>query len=329
MTLTAGFSMNASAAQFGGVVLDSIGTLGSLQALCKVGTTIFVPLNTSNNLRAFDASDPSNLSVISTLVMNPYGSLPSHIATNGSTYAYVAGNGNLACVNISNPAAMTVTGNVTSGPGYLANPKELAYSGGYCYIPSSTANRLTVVDVSTPSAPTVVGTVLNATSLASPYGVVYDGGYCYVSATGRLTVVDVSTPSAPTVAASLSGLPSTPYSICKIGSYIYRVSLSTISVIDISTPTSPTLAGSVSTSAGAHGGDNVGIAYDAARQQAYLTPTTGFYVRVLRVSTPSTPIWLNLLDAFVAGAAEGRQAIYDGANMFFVDQQSQALYALE
>ena len=76
--------------------------------------------------------------------------------------------------------------------------------GSYAYVAAAgTSDSLVVVDVSTPSNPSLVG----STAVSSGTGyVVLSGSYAYVPASGSdsLVVVDVSTPSSPFVVGSVS-----------------------------------------------------------------------------------------------------------------------------
>ena len=57
----------------------------------------------------------------------------------------------------------------------------VAVSGNYAYVPSSTADSLSVIDITTPATPTLVGTLKDASNLDGAAAVAVSGNYAYVA----------------------------------------------------------------------------------------------------------------------------------------------------
>jgi hypothetical protein len=91
---------------------------------------------------------------------------------------------------------------------YLAFDVDVAVRGGYAYVAdqSSGLGRLTVVDVHTPSAPRIVGSLTNSTWLNGAYRVRLRGTFAYVSAAyaHALAAVNISDPAHPRLAGGYS-----------------------------------------------------------------------------------------------------------------------------
>ncbi|MDQ6816921.1 MAG: hypothetical protein M3018_05865, partial [Actinomycetota bacterium] len=163
------------------------------------------------------------------------------VAVSG-TVAYVAAywTGQLTAVDISNPSNPRILGS-TPPTTSLKNGTDVAIAGHYAFVTSKnrnasassnddgTGNSLTIVDISNPSAPNVVGTVTNTNVapdiLFGAYHVAVQGNYAYVAyqgvlsgqpkspetTTGGFTVIDVSNPRAPTIVGNLTNTSTGPY----------------------------------------------------------------------------------------------------------------------
>ena len=199
------------------------------------------------------------------------------------TTAYSAGT--LTVVDISNPASPQVVGQ-TPSTSSLINGTNIAISGSYAYVVSKnrngasgsainddgTGNSLTIVDISNPTSPTVVGSLHDAVNLFGAYGIAVSGMYAYVAAQGCLTnqpckntnvgddfaVIDVFNPSQPAIVATIhnqalpapwtgSGALKHATSVALAGSVAYVTAAYTnrLTAIDISNPTQPVIVGSI------------------------------------------------------------------------------------
>jgi hypothetical protein len=168
------------------------------------------------------------------------------VVVNGS-YAYLLQTmpGNPAytdfiVVNLSNPSIPNIVARMTTGTG-----SDLQVAGGYAYVAVTantilgTTNSLRIINVNTPNAPVLVGSV----NLASaPSSVVVTGSYAFVATGASVQVINVSNPSTPFIVTSLapSGFSCTAMAISTNRLYTVNNS-SQFNIIDITDPTAPAL----------------------------------------------------------------------------------------
>lgn len=128
-------------------------------------------------------------------------------------------------------------------------PSNIVVSGNYAYV-SSTADtqELQIVDISTPSAPTLTGSY-NASGNANANGIAISGTTAYLvrtqGADKEFLIINVATPSAPTLTGSLD-LSDTANEVAISGNYAYiasSVNTQELQVINITTPSAPVLLG--------------------------------------------------------------------------------------
>jgi hypothetical protein len=225
---------------------------------------------TGNSLTIVDISNPGSPGIVgnvhdSNRLFGAYG-----VAVSGH-YAYIAYQGLLAgqpttpdtsaggfsVVDLSTPASPSVVASIDNGPttgqNYLRHATSVAISGHYAYVTAFYDARVTVIDISNPTNPTIVTSFRDATNLPLPADVAVQGNYAYVanqsSGSGhQFTVLDISNPSSPLVVASLTDNSlSGAYRIRLRGNFAYisASNVSTIAAIDISDPGSPRIVGSV------------------------------------------------------------------------------------
>jgi Tfp pilus assembly protein PilV len=171
------------------------------------------------------------------------------VATQGN-YAYEvlsATTNNFVIVNISNPAAPSITSTTT----FTNTPTNIFVSGNYAYVTTGTnTTSLEIIDITNPAAPVLKSSV-SMTAAVAARGVFVSGSYAYVvraaSATAganEFTVVNISNPLAPTVAGGYNN----DIQMNKVyvsGNFAYVATSSTTQemlVINITTPATPTLA---------------------------------------------------------------------------------------
>lgn len=129
------------------------------------------------------------------------------VAVSGS-YAYVTADYGSAftVVDISNPSAPTAVAELRSSQDFPA-PTDVAVEGNYAYVINQNSaggqGTLSVVDISTPSRPVVVGSV-TAVGLEAGYRIRVSGNTAWVAShgTSAITTVDITNPADPTVTAS-------------------------------------------------------------------------------------------------------------------------------
>jgi hypothetical protein len=276
------------------------------------------------------------------------GSVSDPVNLSGATSTAVSGNfayvtsysmGQITAVNISNPAAPVIAGS-TGFRTSLLNASTINIVGNFAYVASKnrnasktsnddgTGNSLTIVDISNPGSPTVVGSVTDATRLFGAYGIAVQGSFAYVAAQGCLAgqpcpnasvgnsfdVVNISNPSAPAIVATLhnSALPA-PWagsnaldhadSVFIAGNFAYVTASysNRFTAIDISTPTSPKIVASLSTAGLVFPTDVAVQGTDAYIADQVGANTAGF--TVVDVSNPSSPKLVgSVKNALLSGA---------------------------
>ena len=121
-------------------------------------------------------------------------------------YAYVSTakkNGQLTVVKITNPARPTSAATVNLG----ATADSIALAGSSVYVgtaTNSTGGEFRIYDISSPTAPSLVGSYETATTV---YGIGVSGGIAQLGTTTsgkQLITLDISTPSAPTLISDIS-----------------------------------------------------------------------------------------------------------------------------
>jgi hypothetical protein len=158
-------------------------------------------------------------------------------------------------------------------------------SGNYAYVAAPSVDQLTIVDISNPTDPTIVGSIQDTVNLHWAYAVYVSGKYAYVVAYNRLTIVDISNPSSPTVAGSISD-DALDYGLYVSGKYAYVVDYSSdsLAIVDISDPSSPTVIGSISDATQLDGAWGVYVSGKYAYVAAYSGRLT-----IVDISNPASP----------------------------------------
>jgi fibronectin-binding autotransporter adhesin len=128
----------------------------------------------NGTLRALDISNPASPSLASSRATTS-SLMPFDVYVQGR-YAYVGTTTNVDIFDISNPASIpVVVGTVVSGGG--VNPQTMvSVQGRYVYALNAGTATLQLIDVSSPSTPTSIGTV-PATSI--PFGIYVQGRYAF------------------------------------------------------------------------------------------------------------------------------------------------------
>jgi hypothetical protein len=154
-------------------------------------------------------------------------------------YAYalisVAGNPphtDLIVVDLATPA-LSIVGRVT-----VAGGVGIKVAGGLAYIAAGGLG-LQIVDVSTPTAPTIITTV-DTPGVAKGVAVIND--YAYVADNSSIQVIYVHTPASATIVGSVSM--SAASAVAVSGARLYVLDGALLKIAGITTPGSPTLLGS-------------------------------------------------------------------------------------
>ena len=187
----------------------------------------------------------------------------------------------------------------------------VAVQGNYAYV--GEGPRLTILDISNPASPTVVGKtdplpdIVEGVAVARDYAYVADGS-------SGLRVVDVSTPSNPTEV-GFYDTPGYAHGVTVAGGYAYVADWDEgLRVMDVSDPANPAEVGFYDTPGWAEGvvvaGDYAYIAEDVGDGDGML--------RVVDVSMPSNPTEVGFYDtpgsAYGVAIAGGYAYVADGSS---------------
>jgi hypothetical protein len=161
--------------------------------------------------------------------------------------------GGLVTVDATTPTALAVVDALSHAN--LDSARDVAYDGTYVYVMTTDSqDRVTVVDISTPTAPSVLASVdTTGTRIVS---ITIDGSYAYVCDFDgdAIIVIDISTPSAPVVDNTLTDAANlaAPARIAIVGNYAYVACYGEsgpfdggrLTIVDITDPTAPSVEGS-------------------------------------------------------------------------------------
>ncbi len=170
---------------------------------------------------SFSVIDLNNLSGgVVTSISNP-ASGPFANALNHATavsiqgnYAYVTAfnSSRLTVIDISNPTSPVIKASLSDSAN-LSAPNDVVVSGSYAYVDNQSnwnANtnvpQLTVVDISNPLAPKVVGVGVSSPLLNNAYRVRLQGDFAYLTGknAASLGAVDISNPRVPRLTATVT-----------------------------------------------------------------------------------------------------------------------------
>lgn len=227
---------------------------------------------------------------------------------------------------------LAVVGTVRSNT-QLTSGTHLSYGGGLCYVAARVAARLTVVDVSNPTNPTIVGSITHA-HLYNIRAVYYDAAdeacYCIASDlfnNNYLTVVDVSNPASMSVIGELQQVSSDPDGFLfeggnpiREGDLLYIPITTGLTIVDVSDPTDPNLVGTVHISESIA---ELGLVAIKIEDLVYVDTGTSSII-VFDVSTPSAPTYESGLSFFSPGSFSSAQGmVYDAVEeLFYVTSSS-------
>jgi parallel beta-helix repeat protein len=200
-------------------------------------------------------------------------------------YAYgVTTDSDFAVISISDPTSPEYVGYINGGVG---DTWGLAVAGKYAYVPAYDLNRLTVIDISDPSNPTIFNSLTDNTYLDGAIDIYVSGKYAYIVAEGSsyLTVVDISDPASLSIAGYVTHANlTTPQAVYVLGRYAYVATYNDrLTVVDVSDPNSPSY---VSSTAGA-GSKATGIC--VLGKYAYTTGGEDDTLNIFDISDPSSP----------------------------------------
>ncbi|MFA5187424.1 MAG: beta-propeller fold lactonase family protein, partial [Patescibacteria group bacterium] len=228
-------------------VMSTTSTDNEPQGIAVAGHYVYVANNTDNTLQTFDATNPSNPSLVSRLSLSGARSVAV-----GGKYAYVGTSNSVLVVDISTPGSPYQVSTVAVGN----QPSGMALGGRYLYVANEGSNTLSVIDVGDAVNPQVVTTFALGGTVRR---VTIQGKYLYLAnaSLGSLQIVDISNPTAPVIVGT-QDVGDFPFDVAVQGRYAYVTNYTSnnVSVVDVSNPVSPT---GVATSTGYSGAGGIAI----------------------------------------------------------------------
>jgi hypothetical protein len=283
--------------------LNGFGLILALVGVVALGAPASALAASGPSLSGF-TNDPSPLTCASSCNLSGTTS----VAVSGSdayTTAYYAGK--LTAINIANPANPQIVGE-TAFSSNLVGGSTVNIAGGYAYVASknlngsmssdddgASGNSLTVVDISDPANPTVVGSVRDTTELFGAYGVAVAGRYAYVAAQG-----------------TLAGQPSAP-----------DTSTGSFAIYDISGHGHPAPMGHLENSAltgSAAGALDHACSVYVSGNDAYVTAAYSDDLTIINISDPSNPQIVSVLNDAKTDIHFDVDVAVQGNDAYVVDQ---------
>lgn len=212
------------------------------------------------------------------------------IDNNGTKIAAVSEHVNyFHTIDASNIANLTVSGALANTA--FSDPQDVAIDGNYAYVSSFDNDTVAVVNITTPTAPAMTGSIAATPNLDGANGIDAYGGYAYVAATNsdRLTVVNVTNPASPTVAGSVTHATSLDgadsVSIYGPFAVVTAYNSNSLTVVNVSNPASPAILGTVSSATDLNGPRGV----VAEGGYAYVASENGDSMTVVDIRVPTNP----------------------------------------
>jgi hypothetical protein len=248
---------------WGTVVPNAVGGTGAIQfasGTSMLGDNAYFTWDNTNKSLGLGSSSPTAMLTIqgtgTSALLNIYSST--------SQSALVVGNnGNVAIGSASTTVAQFYVPGVSStfkpvlmgtSSSVGSDPLSMYVQGRYAYMANLTNNQVSIVDISNPLAPAVVGTTTVGGNY-HPSSITVQGKFAYVGnyQNSSIAVLDVSNPTKPSLIATSSNMSGgnlmNLYAISVQGRYAYTVNTigKSISVIDIANPSAISLVATTST----------------------------------------------------------------------------------
>lgn len=229
-------------------------------------------------------------------------------------YAYVVRAGGIpdfAIINISNPAAPSLTGSLTLN----GIPSNIFVSGNYAYVSSDdNAQELQIINITNPAAPSLAGTY-DAVANNNANTVFVSGNYAYLGRTNTGTeqdflIVNISNPALPTLTGTLN-TGATSFEIIVAGNYAYIASSADtqeLKIVNISNPATPSVVGGYNASSNTNA---IAVAVDG--NFAYIGQGSNFHK--INITNPAAP---TLSGTYAVGGIVNNISIWSGAQYAFL-----------
>ncbi len=204
------------------------------------GKYAYVANIVDDSLRIVDISNPKSPTIVGGVVSSTVLNGARGVYVSGK-YAYVTNVNNaidsLSIIDVSNPREPVIVGGVSSST-LLSDPDRVYVSGRYAYVAANLSDAVTIIDIASSTAPTIVGWV-TSTLLDSISSLYVSGKYAYTanSVDDSLRIIDISNPSSPVIVGGVvsSTLLDGANSVFVQGKYAYVASDNgdSLAVIDI------------------------------------------------------------------------------------------------
>jgi hypothetical protein len=212
----------------------------------------YLAASSGNSFTIFDVSNPTNPVLMSQITNNAGGAEQFDVV---GKYMYLSNSASnaMSIWDISNPSKPSLISIYQPGGSLLQSPVSLKVMGNYAYLVNlnggASSAGLTVIDISSPTAPVVVGST-QTTNLSVNTYLQIKYPYAYVSSGCNLNVIDISVPTNPLVVGSVvpTGCINNMIGMDFYGRYMYvdGGNGGNLYVMDISTPTTPVYVQTVS-----------------------------------------------------------------------------------
>ncbi|MDD2907249.1 MAG: hypothetical protein PHH98_01275 [Candidatus Gracilibacteria bacterium] len=195
-----------------------------------------------------------------------------------------------------NKTSLTHAGVITNGTNYNG-AYDVVVEGNYAYMTSYLGNRVNILDISNPSSPTLVGSILDnggTIRLAGASSLVKDGNYLYVTSYlgNAVQIINVTNPAAPVAAGQFFNATTMAGArgIEKAGNYIYVAvfTYDALQVIDVTNPASPSIIGTYRQTTNMNGASEVKISGNYAYVSAYNRDA----LSIINISNPASPSYI-------------------------------------
>jgi hypothetical protein len=284
------------------VLVNSVPVQGRAMAVAMQGNLLFLAAE-HGGLQLFDVSIPES-PVLVGQVQTP--TLAESVAVAGD-YAYVGGLGSdaqaaFAVVRITDPANPEIVGSL------LTNCiLDVEVIGSQALL---AAIDFRVVDVSTPSAPTIVGSV---GMVDTAYGVAVQNGFAYVADYGGLGIVEL-TPLPPASPVAQLLVPGEVWATAVEGNLAVTVGSNDLRVISLADPFHPVEVGSTGIrwtgyGVAVHGARAFMTSEGGLREFSLADPAVPLYVGGISFPSYSFDVKLSGDYAYVANASNGLRIV--------------------
>jgi hypothetical protein len=348
----------AGSLKIAGTIKDDT-NLGNAVWLAAQGNYVYVANQEitvgHSNFAVIDVTKPTAPAIVGTLDDDTNLYFLTGVAVSGR-YAYtvsgnnaVSGKKEFSVIDLANPTAPDIAGTIDDNTN-LYYPYAVAVSGGYAYVAADTNGTagkkdFTIVDISNPAAPAVVGSLEDKTNLYKIRSVYIQGIYAYVvsqNTTGgksNLSIIDISNPTLPFVIGTLDDDTNlaAAYTVEVRGRYAYVGTQTSgtggahaFTVVDVSNPVSPTVVSSLTNDSNHYFYDNY---VTVAGNYAYVTTEDDTFaggpgqnnLSVVDISNPSSPTVVGTLDDDL-NLVQSIKSVVVGKYLYVVNLDSSGVY---